>query len=191
MSAVPALAQSQGRSVDVSAQAAMLRLSDGHATNAGFGGRVTFDVWRWVAVDTELSFYPNDDFNVPMTIRPDLTGRLVYNRQRTEGFFGVKVGRRGDRFGVFAKARPGFAKLTNNGLGCGGDVCALIPVFPPDYRTEFAFDLGGIVEFYPSARTVARVDLGDVMINHRSTTPPCSNCTSHNFTSRLGFGFRF
>ena len=71
-------------------------------------------------------------------------------------------------------------------------MCALMLFARPEYRTEFALDLGGIVEFYPTRRTVARVDFGDVMIRHRSAAvPPCSDCTSHNFTSRFGIGLRF
>ena len=62
----------------------------------------------------------------------------------------------------------------------------------PEYRTEFAFDLGGVLEFYPSARTVARIDAGDTMIRHRSSAvPPCQECTTHNFSSRFGVGVRF
>ena len=34
--------------------------------------------------------------------------------------------------------------------------CPRLP-FPPNHRTEVAFDLGGVVEFHPSARIVARI----------------------------------
>ena len=35
-------------------------------------------------------------------------------------------------------------------------------------------------------------DLGDTMIRERSTEPPFNGRDhSHNFTSRIGFGFRF
>lgn len=187
----PTLAQSWGRGGDVAVQAALLRPTDANATSAGVGGRLTFDLSPWAALDAEISFFPNDDFNQHLTIRPSLTGTLAYHRQRTEGFLGLKVGRRWDRGGLFAKARPGFTRLVGKGLGCSGDPCALILVVPPNYRAEFAFDLGAVVEFYPSARIVTRADFGDVMIRHRSTSPPCPRCTSHNFTSRLGVGFRF
>ena len=81
------------------------------------------------------------------------------------------------------------ARLSDRGLGCDGELCALILVARPQYRTEFAFDVGGTVQFYPSARTIARFDLGDVMIRNRSSAPPCTGCTTH--TSRLGVGMRF
>jgi hypothetical protein len=38
---------------------------------------------------------------------------------------------------------------------------------------------------------VARVDIGDVAIQHRSQAPPCSTCTTHNFSTRVGVGVRF
>ena len=90
--------------------------------------------------------------------------------------------------------RPGFVRLSDQCVDCVGEVCALATMLlaRPVYRTEFALDLGAVLEFYPSARTVARVDFGDTMIRHRSqAAPPCSNCTSHNFASRIGIGFRF
>jgi hypothetical protein len=73
-----------------------------------------------------------------------------------------------------------------------GNGCALVLIALDTYRTEFALDLGGGIEFYPSRRTVARVELGDTIIRHRSFAPPCpSGCTSHNLSSRLGIGVRF
>jgi hypothetical protein len=94
---------------------------------------------------------------------------------------------------VHGKLRPGFAHLSDEGLRCVGDPCALVLFARPEYRTEFALDFGGILEVYPWARTVARFEFGDTMIRHRSTAPPCptSSCTSHNLASRLGVGFRF
>jgi hypothetical protein len=63
----------------------------------------------------------------------------------------------------------------------------------PAYKTEFAFDLGGGLEIYPSVRTVARFELGDTMIRHRSLAPPWPRTTrtSQNLSSRIGIGFRF
>src|SRR5687767_1841168 len=89
LSAVPALAQSSGRG-DVAIQTTILRLSEGDATNIGIGGRVTFDVSRWVAIDAEASFFPKDRFNDPTTT--PLPGTFVYDRDRTEGFLGIKAG---------------------------------------------------------------------------------------------------
>jgi hypothetical protein len=72
-----------------------------------------------------------------------------------------------------------------------GQPCALILLARPVYRTEPAIDVGGVLEIYPTARTVARIDLGTTLIRHRSYVPPCRNCTSSNFASSVGFGYRF
>jgi hypothetical protein len=183
-----ALAQPAPRA-DVSAQLSMLRLSehDVKGTGVGVGGRVTAGLFRWTSIDGELTFTPNDDLPLGME-----GGGLTYHRRRTDGFLGVKVGRQFERFGVFAKARPGFSRLTDKGVGCGGDVCALILIAPPVYQTEFVFDLGGVVEFYPAGRIVTRVDVGNTFIRHRSSAPPCSDCTSRtNLSAAFGAGVRF
>ena len=189
--AIPSIAFAQSDSrLELAGQATMLRLND-LGTSAGFGGRVTFDLTNLVAIEAEVNLFPSEKITQPMGGLTAGTARLAYHRRRTDLLVGAKVGHRGERFGLFARVRPGVARLTDRGLGCDGEVCALILVARPQYRTEFAFDVGGTVEFYPSARSVARFDLGDVMIRHRSFAPPCTGCTSHNFTSRFGAGFRF
>ena len=182
---LPAAAQAPEGRVSVAAHVTWLQLQDLDATSVGVGGRVTVDLTRWLAIDGDMSVYPNDDFALGGSFG------LIYRRQRIDGFGGVLVGVRRDRFGAFAKLRPGFTHLSDRGIDCGGDICALALIAPPNYGTEFALDWGGVVEFYPSARTVARVDAGDVMIWNRAYAPPCTNCTTHNFSTKIGFGVRF
>ena len=187
----PAWAQSDRPTMEVAGQAALLRLNDSGTTNAGLGGRFGLQLSRWVSLDAEVNFFPKDEFEVDTSADPP-AARVSYNRRRTDVLAGVKAGWRGDRFGLFGKVRPGFTHLTDRGIECIGAMCALMLFARPEYRTEFALDLGGIVEFYPTRRTVARVDFGDVMIRNRGTAaPPCADCTTHNFTSRFGFGLRF
>jgi hypothetical protein len=186
-----ASAQSLGR-FEVGGQVSALRIQDFGSTPAGFGGRFSFDLSDWLSVESELNFFPRDTITVDGQAGADL--RVAYRRQRSEAVFGPKLGMRTERFGVFAKVRPGFVRLSDQGVDCVGDVCALATMLlaRPVYRTEFALDLGAVLEFYPSARTVARVDVGDTLIRHRSqVAPPCPNCTSHNFASRVGIGLRF
>jgi hypothetical protein len=180
------------RPIDVTGQFSTLALANLDATSVGVGGRVNVGLSRWLSFDGEFSVYPNDNFTEGGGFFPAGDG-LTFKRRRLEGLAGVKIGWRNDRVGVFGKVRPGFVHLTNRGVDCAGDVCALILVAVPEYKTEFAFDLGGIVEFYPTARTVARVDIGDLEIQHRSLLVPmqCSTCTTHNFSTRVGFGMRF
>ena len=161
-------------------------------TTAGIGGRLSFDVNRWLTAEGEATFFPDDDiFQQSSGSTPGLQVR--YPRKRTEAFLGMKAGVRNDRAGLFAKARPGFSHVSGNGVECIGDVCALALLIRPEYGTEFALDLGGVFEFYPSRRIVARFDLGDTMIWHNSVAPPCwtESCTSHNLSSKMGVGFRF
>jgi hypothetical protein len=188
-----AYAQPRERRVEVGGQVSTLHIAELDSTPAGFGGRVSYDLTSWASVESEVSFFPRDTVTSESP-GPGGTLRLNYHRQRAEAFFGPKLGLRAERLGVFAKVRPGFARLTDQGVECAGEVCALatLLIARPEYRTELALDLGAVVEIYPSARMVARVDLGDTMIRHRSqAAPPCRRCTTHNFTSSIGLGFRF
>ncbi len=56
-------------------------------------------------------------------------------------------------------------------------------------RTEPAFDLGGVIELYPSRRVVVRVDAGDTII--RFNRNGVGDLISHNFQLSTGVGFRF
>ena len=192
--ATTAAAQSPAPRFEIGIQATMLRFSDFDRTNTGIGGRVTFELTPWAALEAEGNVTPDDDILIPNA--PAFADiQVAYRRRRADAFFGMKIGHRLEKLGVFAKVRPGFVRQTDRGIECVGTDCAriLMLFLQPEYRTEFAMDMGGGVEFYPSRRTVARVEVGDTMIRQRSTAPPCpaSTCTSHNITTRVGVGFRF
>jgi len=190
-----AAAQAPDERFEVAANLNMLRLSDFSNLRTGLGGRLTFDLTPHVALEGELAFYPTDRIEGPLNGTGVGSYRIVGDRRRTDAVFGVKVGTRSERVGVFAKARPGLTRLADRGTACEGPGCAVILMLiaPYTYRTEFAFDFGGGIELYPSTRTVARFEMGDTMIRHRSFAPPCftGECTSHNLSTRLGFGYRF
>lgn len=188
-----AFAQTDTPSFEVGGQIGVLRLSDSPNTNVGVGGRVAINLTRWLGVESEYQFVPTDEFNETF-ISPD--GReagIRYERRRSTALFGVKAGHRGERIGLFARARPGFTTLTDRGVDCQGDVCALMLLTVPEYRREFALDLGGVVEFYPSSRWLARADIGALRIRHRSSAPPCASgdCSSWNLAASAGLGIRF
>jgi hypothetical protein len=186
----PALAQSGRPAFEVGGQTTLLRLDDSGTTTAGIGGRFTMDLTSWLAIDAEVDFFPRDTFEVDPGVAD--AALVSYKRRRTDVLGGVKIGQRFGRFGLFGKVRPGFTRLTDRGINCDGEMCALMLLARPEYRTEFALDLGGVVEVYPTRRLVARFDFGDVLIRNRGTAvPPCGDCTSHNFTSRFGVGLRF
>lgn len=169
------------------------------ATEPGLGVRFTYNATRNIAFEAEGNLFPHD-----------ARTRSVRNGGRgTEGLFGIKIGKRYERWGIFAKARPGLISFTRGKFD-------LVPnndgsSFPFDFRTErtthFAFDVGGVVEFYPSRHILARFDAGDTIIRYGQTTlnsfsgniggpfvpfpfiVPAS--TGHNFQFTAGVGFRF
>lgn len=174
----------------------------GTETEAGVGGRVTYNITDSFAVEAEGSFYPTRS-------RYTLTtgGRAV------QGQFGVKFGKRFERFGLFAKARPGLISFGNVATVSGTltDTFAgntfTFPVFEQRRKTHFTTDLGGVLEFYPSRKIVTRFDFGDTLIRYGGhqapgpilITPGTETVTiierpattKHNFQFTAGIGFRF
>jgi hypothetical protein len=161
----------------------------------GVGGRVTYNFNDYFAVEAEGNLSPSDaglDY---------VTGGASQQVQA-----GVKVGRRWRRFGLFAKARPGFISfgetLTPLLVEAGGDTFVQ---FQHERKTHFSMDVGGVLEFYPSKHTLVRFDAGDTIIRygeHREGlsfispvgAPLVSQApseTRHNFQFTAGVGFRF
>jgi hypothetical protein len=191
LGAAPANGQTDVRRLEIGGHFSTLQVGDAGNTNAGLGGRVSYEFRPWLAIEGDLSYFPNDRLDVDLG-PSSLMLQTQYSRRRLEGFAGPKVGVRGERFGAFAKVRPGFAHLIDKGLNCVGELCALALLARPEYHPEFALDLGGVVEFYPTERTVARVDLGTTVIRtRRSLAPPCTECTTQNFATSVGMGFKF
>ena len=115
---------------------------------------------------------------------------------------GTKIGKRFEKFGVFGKLRPGVVSFSKTIVFDSID-----PNNPPFVtahvarRTHFSLDLGGVLEFYPTPRIVARFDGGDTMIRYGSARAPffTPNLTAielpaemrHQFQLSAGIGFRF
>lgn len=164
-----------------------------HYTEAGFGGRVTYNINDNIAVEGEANFFPNKN----------VFGYLGQGRA-VQAQFGVKAGRRYEKFGVFGKARPGLLAV--------GDVFSYRPglfatMFGFTYltgefarATHFTTDLGGVLEFYPSKKTMVRFDAGDTIVRFGPHyEPDLNNYTQlvkrparvkHNFQLTAGVGFR-
>ena len=190
----PAAAQAPAERVTLGAQLSMLGVADdSDSTSVGIGARGSYAFSRWLAADAEFSFFQRDraEFAFGDGAAPIAPGFTDYNRRRLTVFAGPAAGVRSERFGVFAKARPGFTRLFDRGVGCSGEICALILLARPVYRTEFALDLGGIVEVYPSSGSLLRFYLCTTIVRHRSLAPPCNDCTTRNLSSSLGAGWRF
>jgi hypothetical protein len=123
---------------------------DNGDTEPGFGGRFTFNLNRSFAVEGVGYFFPHKcRFGFCTS---DNGGNL------TEGLFGLKAGKRFEKWGIFAKGRPGLASFSqgNSGYIQTGQVGVFPFVFEHTRATHFAFDAGGVIEFYPSKRIVTR-----------------------------------
>lgn len=163
-------------------------------TEVGVGGRFTHNLKRYLALEAELNFFPRDfqKFTTNFT-----GGRMI------EGLFGVKAGIRKNRFGVFGKFRPGFessgrAEVPRFVNGNGPD-----PRNPFGFEriraTQFALDVGGVFEYYPTPRTIVRFDAGDTIVRYPGVefihfpegTRVLQTVYSHKPQFSAGFGFRF
>jgi len=162
----------------------------------GVGGRVTYNFNDYFAVEAEGNLFPTGaqaDY---------VTGGAAQQAQ-----FGAKVGKRWNRFGVFAKARPGFVSFGQTLSPLQGDAGG-VPFFyfARERKTHFSMDVGGVLEFYPSRRLLVRFDAGDTIIRygeHRELQPfpvvpggplPFGTApaeTTHSFQFNAGIGFRF
>ncbi|HKN23495.1 MAG TPA: outer membrane beta-barrel protein [Candidatus Acidoferrum sp.] len=152
----------------------------------GFGGRLTYNFNRWLAMDSALNYFYTD----PHVGDAQRGGKIL------QGSFGPKAGIHARRFGVFAKVRPGF-------LSYGGVHDNYFPPYPTTRLTHFAVDFGGILEYYPSRRTMLRFDLSRTAVFYGSTlvvapqTPPFNgNFVDRGFRDNgmqftTGFGWRF
>ena len=177
LSTKEAHAQSDLPRFEVGAQVAVIDLRDSVGEKPpGVGGRFSYNVNDYAAFDAEVNHFSTGEVNL----------------DRTQGLFGVKAGKRfgGPSVGVFLKARPGFMHFHG----------ARSPGVSVNGTTKFALDLGGVVEFYPSKRTVVRIDVGDTIIFYNGETirrlslpggPQERLGTAHGLQAGIGFGFRF
>jgi hypothetical protein len=185
---------------EVGAQFSSLSIDKGGDTRTepGFGGRFTYNVTDNFALEAEGNFFPKKDRFIAFRTG----GRAV------EGLFGVKIGKRYKRFGIFAKARPGFISFSQGRaefIPTGG----IADPFQLRIKrlTHFAADIGGVLEFYPTRRVFTRIDIGDTIIRYGQTTLTTYGLTpggtftpftftipsdtTHNFQFSAGVGFRF
>lgn len=154
--------------------------------DAGFGGRVGYHVTPGFAFEAEVNVFPREN-------------DFLRRGRKTQGLFGVKAGHRSDKFGIFGKVRPGFMRYSRV-FDCPGANSLSCDEFG---KTEFALDVGGVVEYYPSRRAILRFDVGDTIIRFGDRTafpfapelPDISvrqeGGTAHSFQFNVGIGIRF
>jgi hypothetical protein len=167
-------AQDETRKIELGGFVSHINLTDSNGEGpVGLGGRFGYNFSKHVGLDTDIAYFPENGQG---------------NFGETTAFVGSKAGYRGERFGIFAKARPGVVHF-------GGDSYR---VFTNNEPTKFAVDLGGVVEYYPTKRTILRVDVGDTIIAFGDDRFPSGTPgviyqpgTSHNLQTSVGFGYRF
>jgi len=154
-------------------------------SSKGLGARLTYNLNEHFALDAEGSLFPRTSLGNSQTA------------QNVQGFAGVKAGARSKYVGVFAKVRPGVMWIGNSVSGFDCSSRGTFNVCRPE-RNHLALDAGVVTEFYPSSRTIVRVDLGDTIVRFRSAgrnvfdgTQVSSSNVSHNFQAGIGFGYRF
>lgn len=198
---VAALAQTQDlMKFEVAAEFTTLERDDvsGQRTDPGFGGRFTYNINRVFALEAAGYFFPKRCF------------QCRNNGRITEGLAGVKVGKRFENWGIFAKVRPGAVSFSQGTLNVVDNPAN--PAFPFQFElnrlTTFATDIGGVIEFYPSNRIVTRFDAGDTIMHFRKRTTntvlfnPITDeislvpitipaRTTHHFQFMASVGFRF
>jgi hypothetical protein len=152
----------------------------------GIGGRFVYGATRHLDLESELIIWPNNSATAGTWI---------------QGLFGVKAGQRFDRFGLFAKVRPGFMHFRKDPFGASDPRGR--PSFPNRnfaHSTEPSIDIGGVAEFYLRRGLILRFDLGDTVLHygHRTVVvsqvlPPieAAGFTTHNWQGSFGLGFRF
>jgi hypothetical protein len=185
---------------EVAAEFTTLEREDfsGTGSTVGGGARFTFNLNRMISLETAGYFFPRQCIS------------CRNNGNVTEVLGGVKIGKRFEHWGIFGKARPGVVSFSRGKF----DVrpAPSIPGFPfefvPSRLTNFATDVGGVVEFYPSKHLVTRFDAGDTIIHFGprpveviifdATTSTYSlrpftlpSRTTHNFQFITSVGFRF
>jgi hypothetical protein len=171
----------------------------------GLGGRLTYNLNSHFALEGAGYLFPQE-----------CRGCGSHAGQTVQGFFGVKIGKRFNKWGIFGKARPGVMSSSKGQF----DLAVSIPTTsPPSLNfpfvsvrekrlTTFAMDVGGVLEFYPTKRIVTRLDFGSTIIHYGPSTInfPVFDQVSGSFTSQqstipaqnhgtlqfmAGVGFRF
>jgi hypothetical protein len=189
-----AVAQSKKDKIEIGVQSTSLTVFSPDQpfdeTKGGVGGRIAYNFNRSIAAEAEINFFPQK--------------QLIFTSlgNSIQAQFGVKLGKRFEKFGVFGKVRPGFISADRVFSFISGPQ---VPTFFPfnskiERESFFTTDFGGVLELYPSRRLVVRFDAGDTVIRHPARFVPFDLTgplvllrpakLSHNFQLTAGVAFR-
>jgi len=177
------LAQSTKDKIEIGVQTTSLTLVNPNFsfddTQTGVGARVTYNFNRSIAAEAEINFFPQKVFIL------NADGSAI------QGQFGVKIGKRFEKFGLFGKVRPGFLSVDRviPFIPFPGSQGGPLPNLTIDRRTFFTVDAGGVLELYPSRRTVVRLEAGDTIIRHPAQFFRSAKF-NNNFQFTAGVAFR-
>src|SRR5688572_21195935 len=149
-----AVGQSKKDKIEIGVQSTSLTLVHPELpfddTQGGVGARVSYNFNRSIAAEAEINFLPQKQLI------------LGADGSSIQAQFGVKLGKRFEKFGVFGKVRPDFISVDRVLSIVPG---SQVPNFPFNSKIEretfFTTDFGGVLELYPSSRMVVRFDAGD------------------------------
>src|SRR5258706_4724425 len=199
----PARARGQSRDIprfEVAAEFTSITFDPG-LSEPGIGGRVTYNLDKHVALEAAGYFFPR---------QCHFCGR-VEEGQIAQGLFGVKIGKRFRKWGVFGKARPGLMNFSRGAFDIvptGGTGLNALRI---NFRrqTNLVFVLGEVTGVYPSKKFFLRPLVGATFTAYPQRTvdyvtlDPTSgggfrldSFTSPSFNHRTvqviaGIGFRF
>ena len=157
---------------------ATLNVTEKSDKDSGLGLRFTYNFNDYLGVEAETTYFPN--------LREGSEGN------ERQGLFGVRAGKRNSRYGVFAKARPGYTRFYSLGN------TSITNFFEQD-RTRFTFDVGGVFEYYPHRHVALRVDAGDTIVRFKPgdffrqdfNRVFVQKRLSHNLQVNVGVALRF
>ena len=111
-----------------------------------FGYRLT----HMIAAHSEINFFPG-------------SGGIGGKGSAEEGLLGLKIGRPFHSWGLFGEIQPGFIHYDK----------ALIRDSLESYQsvTRFVFDVGGVLEYYPSPHSAIRFSMGTTLVRYLSDEP--------------------
>lgn len=177
--AFSAVAQENNPKYEIGVLFSTLNVTEKKNKDSGIGVRFTYNLTDYLGLEAETNAFAQT--------------REGGGNNEVQGFFGARAGIRKERYGVFAKVRPGVTRFYLLGVSPG-------PNTFEQGHSRFAVDLGGVFEYYPSRHTALRVDVGDTIINYKSgdffyqrlDEPMFVNRrVSHNLQVNFGFAFRF
>lgn len=174
-----ARAQEKTPKYEIALHYAALYVTEKSDKDSGIGVRFTYNLNDYLGLEAETTSYQQV--------------REGGGNNERQGLFGLRAGKHNERYGIFAKVRPGVTHFHLLGTTPG-------PNSFEQGHSRFTVDVGGVFEYYPHRNAAIRVDVGDTMVHfkpgdfffERLDQPMfVQRRLSHNFQLNVGFAFRF